>query len=146
MPRTQPLVEFSPSKQIDGTLERFNIDEHFHSNKCLLCGAFDADGENVSRTHKLAPFYPAIAGICGDCIIIPETSVASLLGRIQRNEMRLQGTHRVCASCCNTSLTDPVHCESLDCPWLYARKKAERKTEFLAGLRGLGEDLLAFTL
>jgi DNA polymerase zeta len=29
---------------------------------------------------------------------------------------------------------------NIDCPWLFDRKKAERRTEFLEGLQGIMED------
>jgi DNA polymerase zeta len=30
---------------------------------------------------------------------------------------------------------------NIDCPWLFNRKKAERKTEFLEGLGGIMDEL-----
>lgn len=36
---------------------------------------------------------------------------------------------------------EPIECLNTDCPWLYERKKAERKSEFLEGVCTLMEDL-----
>lgn len=57
--------------------------------------------------------------------------------RIQVNEARLVNAHRICASCAGCAQSEPIRCESLDCPWLYSRKKAEGKMELLAIVREL---------
>jgi DNA polymerase zeta len=40
-----------------------------------------------------------------------------------------------------TANAEPIECINIDCPWLFDRKKAERKAEFLEGLEGIMEDL-----
>jgi len=49
--------------------------------------------------------------------------------------------HRVCATCTGCELSDPIRCESIDCPWLYTRKRAENKTEGLEMIEDLLDDL-----
>jgi DNA polymerase zeta len=56
---------------------------------------------------------------------------------MQRIERRLQDTRAVCSSCAGLTETDPIECISLDCPWLFARKKVERKMDFAIHLREL---------
>jgi DNA polymerase zeta len=69
-------------------------------------------------------------GICGVCRADPQKTITALSSRIQRIEKRLQETHSVCASCTGSANAEAIECMSLDCPWLFARKKAEDKSEF----------------
>lgn len=46
-------------------------------------------------------------------------------------ESRLKSTHLVCVSCTGIAPGEPIECESIDCAWLYARKKAEATAEFM---------------
>jgi DNA polymerase zeta len=46
-------------------------------------------------------------------------------------EQRVLTAHQVCATCAGTAPGEPVECVSLDCPWLYARKKAEDRVEMV---------------
>ena len=55
--------------------------------------------------------------------------------------MRLMNAHRVCVACTGGEPSDPVRCESTDCPWLYSRKRAENKTEGLEMIEDLLDDL-----
>jgi DNA polymerase zeta len=65
----------------------------------------------------------------------------SLLEQIRKGEARLLDAQRVCASCTSTANAEPIECMNIDCPWLFNRKKAERKTEFLEGLGGIMDEL-----
>jgi len=59
------------------------------------------------------------------------------------NTNRLANSHLVCASCARTAPGEPVECDSLDCPWFFARKKADRQIEVMSIIertyRGVGE-------
>ncbi|KAG6911957.1 hypothetical protein DXG01_000205 [Tephrocybe rancida] len=61
--------------------------------------------------------------------------------RIQSNERRIKNAHQICATCCDSALTEPIHCESLDCAWMYARKRAHNKEDFLDIVKEIIEDL-----
>ena len=43
-------------------------------------------------------------------------------------------THAVCVSCTSSPQAEAIKCESLDCPWLYARHKAEEELGILEGV------------
>lgn len=70
-------------------------------------------------------------GLCKACRKHPQSTISSLLSRAHRTETRLKDVHSLCASCAATPLSDPVNCESLDCSWLFTRKKLENKAEML---------------
>lgn len=57
--------------------------------------------------------------------------------RIQANQKRLANAHRICGACTGSEPTEPIKCESLDCPWLFSRKRAENKGELLVALQEL---------
>ena len=42
-------VTLSPTKRIklDDDADRLNIDQHFHSSQCLICGDFSPSGEQL---------------------------------------------------------------------------------------------------
>ena len=63
-----------------------------------------------------------------------QITVADLLNRTRKLEKRLVGAYQICASCTATAPGEPIECESLDCPWLYERKKAEFKVETVSAL------------
>lgn len=115
-----PLA-MSPKKQRI-TANRLKIDEHFQSSQCLACGGLSSDG------------------ICESCRRTPRETIPTLLDQIRKGEARLLDAQRVCASCASTANAEPIECMNIDCPWLYDRKKAERRTEFLEGLQGIMED------
>ncbi|KAG1749999.1 uncharacterized protein EDB91DRAFT_1309620 [Suillus paluster] len=116
-----PLT-MSPKKQRI-TANRFKIDEHFQSSQCLACGGLSSDG------------------ICENCRRTPQETIPALLEQIRKGESRLLDAQRVCASCTSSANAEPFECINIDCPWLFDRKKAERKTEFLEGLGGIIDDL-----
>ncbi|KAJ6575123.1 hypothetical protein B0H19DRAFT_1127258 [Mycena capillaripes] len=110
----------SPSKFKPEELdENIYIDGHFYNSQCLSCGTVSEED------------------ICDDCYSNPESSMSGILSKIRRGEKRLLESHRICASCTQTAQTELVRCESLDCPWLYARTKAEDKLDFLVALKSL---------
>ncbi|KAJ3750399.1 hypothetical protein DFH05DRAFT_73135 [Lentinula detonsa] len=126
MPRAKQIEVASPSKRgrpqvIE--LDQHNINAHFDRSECLLCG-------NV-----------AFQGLCIQCRRQPQLTLAGLSNRIRSNEQRLIDTHKVCASCTGSTLDEAAQCESLDCSWLYARKRGETKIEFLEFLQDLVQGL-----
>ncbi|THV04942.1 hypothetical protein K435DRAFT_961659 [Dendrothele bispora CBS 962.96] len=126
MPKPHRQVEVSsPSKGLTEVviLDRPNIDGHFNSSQCIICGD------------------SAIQGLCDDCFSDRQETLTGLLNRVKHDENRLKDAHRVCATCTSTSLGEPIHCESLDCPWLFARKKSDKKIEFLEAIQELLQDL-----
>ncbi|KAH9835559.1 uncharacterized protein C8Q71DRAFT_709525 [Rhodofomes roseus] len=89
----------------------FKIDEHFLTSRCLVCKA------------------PAPGGLCDTCRAHPQETISGLLSRLHVAEAKLQNVQTICSSCCGIPAAEPVKCESLDCPWLYERKKIENKVE-----------------
>ncbi|KAG1783945.1 hypothetical protein EV702DRAFT_958561 [Suillus placidus] len=116
-----PLA-MSPKKQTI-TANRLKIDEHFQSSQCLACGGLSSDR------------------ICESCRRTPRETMPTLLDQIRKGEAQLLDAQRVCASCASTANTEPIECINIDCPWLFDRKKAEGRTEFLEGLQGIMDDL-----
>ncbi|KAJ3734863.1 hypothetical protein DFJ43DRAFT_1130593 [Lentinula guzmanii] len=126
MPRAKQIEVASPSKRgrpqvIE--LDQHNINAHFDRCECLLCG-------NV-----------AFQGLCTQCRRQPQLTLAGLSNRIRSNEKRLIDTHKVCASCTGSTLDEAAQCESIDCSWLYARKRGETRIEFLEFLQDLVQGL-----
>ena len=54
----------------------------------------------------------------------------------------MQNVHSVCMSCSAIPAAEPVRCESLDCPWLYERKKLENKAESMNAMQELVDELI----
>ncbi|KAI0348054.1 hypothetical protein BDW22DRAFT_1350202 [Trametopsis cervina] len=102
---------------------RAKIEEHFYGSRCLACNS------------------PASYSICDDCRLSPQETISSLLTRVHRTETRLTNAHLVCVSCSGAASAEPVACESLDCPWLYERKKLEQKAEQLDHICELVEEI-----
>ena len=69
--------------------------------------------------------------------------MATMSAKINRSETRLGNVQRLCASCSGVHASDAIACESLDCPWLYERKKVDNKTESLQLFRDIIDDLEA---
>lgn len=80
--------------------------------------------------------------MCACCWKQPQSTLAGILTRIGSNEQKLSNTLRVCGTCTGTNLEDAAQCQSLDCSWLFARKKAEARTEFLKILHELVQELV----
>lgn len=79
--------------------------------------------------------------LCEECCNASTETLANLNYRIRSREQRLKHAHEVCASCTNIALSDIIHCESLDCQWFYARRKAEIGMELVPLLADASEDL-----
>jgi len=110
-------------KNTGETPGRLDIDEHLHDSHCLICG------DETSQ------------GLCIGCHIGPQETVAKLSTQLKINEIHLSNTHRICRTCIGSKPGEPIDCESLDCPWLYSRKRAEAKREALASIGELLGDL-----
>lgn len=81
------------------------------------------------------------AVLCEVCRSDYATTISELLSRVHSTERKLNDVHLVCGSCCGTAPAEPVQCESLDCPWLYERKKLESKAEALTSVHDLIEEM-----
>ncbi|KAJ7181668.1 hypothetical protein C8R43DRAFT_869366 [Mycena crocata] len=111
----------SPSKfQLEELEESHNIDEHFFNFQCYSCGAASDE-----------------VGICDNCYLNPESAMSRILSKIRMGESRLLDINRICASCTQSAPAEPQKCDSLDCAYLYARTKAEKKLHSLEGLSNL---------
>ncbi|KAJ3575642.1 hypothetical protein NP233_g970 [Leucocoprinus birnbaumii] len=106
----------SPGRQWD-------IEEHLENSQCLACGE------------------PSFADLCDYCLLSPQSSVTVLGAKGGAFEHRLLTAHKVCASCAGITPGEPVECISLDCPWLYTRKKAEARTEAVETMEILVDEL-----
>ena len=80
--------------------------------------------------------------ICEVCFRNPQETIGNFLSKIHRTEKRLQNIQRICSSCSAIPQVEPVRCESLDCPWLYERKKVENKAEGLNLIHELLEEFI----
>ncbi|KAI0651854.1 hypothetical protein C8Q79DRAFT_935176 [Trametes meyenii] len=121
----QPDVTLSPRKNKKNTIvaNPFKIDDHFTSSHCLACGALT----------------PEV--LCEMCRSDHTVTISKLLSRVRDTEARLKDVHLLCASCCGTAPAEPVDCDSLDCPWLYERKKSESKAEALTTVHDLIDEM-----
>ena len=70
-------------------------------------------------------------------------TIARLAAKLSRTERRLAEAQLVCTSCAETPAAEPVRCESLDCPWMYERRKWEHRAEPLQLIRDVIDDLEA---
>lgn len=122
-------ITLSPRKEAMVS-SRFKINEHFLNSECLVCKAPTTRGRRRSRQIKGSKLTE-YTGLCKICRRRPQTTISGLLSRVHRTEGRLKKVHSLCASCSGIMLSEPVCCESLDCPWLYVRKKLDNKAENL---------------
>ncbi|KAF9568379.1 hypothetical protein CPC08DRAFT_402859 [Agrocybe pediades] len=128
MPKSSQIAELvSPKKPKPGTParspEKPNIDLHFLHVRCLSCGG------------------PSPSYVCYTCLISPQESITRLGFQIKKKEKRLKDSHLICSTCTGLSPADPILCESLDCPWFYARRKAEAEMEMVPLYVELSEEL-----
>lgn len=79
--------------------------------------------------------------LCPRCLWDPYKATLSLSNRVKKLERRLVDTHRVCSSCTGAAVSEQIECMSIDCPWLYSRKKAEDKADQVARLQELIKEL-----
>ncbi len=64
-----------------------------------------------------------------------------MLSRLHIAQSKLIDTHKICASCSNTPISEKILCDSIDCPVLYARVAAERDVDDLADVDELVQRL-----
>lgn len=81
------------------------------------------------------------ADLCEECILLSQSSTAILGAKTGKFERRTLTAHEVCVTCTGIAPSEPVECESLDCSWLYARKRAEHKLEVIDTIAILVEEL-----
>ncbi|KAG8701368.1 DNA polymerase zeta [Ceratobasidium sp. 395] len=103
----------------DDSDDRPNIDEHFKSMQCMVC-------------HQ-----PSDYDICEGCFEDREFSAKVLLDKVRMAERRARNAHMLCATCTSTPTAEPILCESLDCPWMYARVKSAQNLETIQGIQEL---------
>lgn len=150
MPRAQLADEpdsmlLTPRKKAKqaALVSRFKIDEHFLSARCLTCGApTDEESGAPSAASGARLLLTLHTALCDLCCMDPQGTMGKLLARVHRTEKRLQNVHRVCASCSSISAAEPVQCVSLDCPWLFERRKLENKAQSMNATQDLVDDLL----
>ncbi|RXK35490.1 hypothetical protein M231_07268 [Tremella mesenterica] len=111
MPRTKRAGKYDRSNG------KMRIDSHFRSSHCVVCG-----GESSTD-------------ICRSCRHTPSSTSHALLSREHLAQSALSDFHRICASCSSTPPGEVILCDSVDCPVLYAKVKAEREMEDLGGVR-----------
>ncbi|KAI0003668.1 hypothetical protein BJV74DRAFT_876040 [Russula compacta] len=102
---------------------RLRIEEHFRNSQCILCRSFSDEG------------------LCKRCCTTPAETISGLLSQVRITENRLQTVHNVCTMCTRSEPLEPVSCISLDCPWLFQRKKAEQQAEDIELLQELIQSL-----
>ncbi|KAG6851054.1 hypothetical protein H0H93_002946 [Arthromyces matolae] len=115
MPKPQylnPTSSPSKARTMDETDDRLNLEEHFCSSQCL---------------------------ICGDSAL--QETIAILRERVQASEKRIKNAHQICATCCNSAPNEPIYCESLDCSWMFSRKREQNKNGFLEIVKEVIDDL-----
>jgi len=76
-------------------------------------------------------------GLCECCCATPAETISGLLAQVRIAERRLQTAHSVCTACTRSEPLEPVRCVSLDCPWLFQRKKVEQQAEDMEMLQEL---------
>lgn len=106
------------------------------SRPLLVCIPLRPRIQPVTSTHLTIS-----VDVCEECIISPQSSMTVLGAKSGVFEQRVLSTHEVCATCAGTAPGEPVECVSLDCPWLYARKKAEDRVEVVETMDILMDEL-----
>ena len=79
--------------------------------------------------------------LCELCRSDYALTMSELLSRVRKTEAKLKDVHVVCGSCCSIPPAEAVQCESLDCPWMYERKKLESKAEAATTIQELIEEM-----
>lgn len=118
-----------------------NIGGHFISTQCLSCGEPALQSMEIGYTEINILLTSISIGICESCCLSTQDTIANLNFRIRAKEERVMNTHRVCASCTGSAPSEPIHCESTDCQWFYARRKAEAGLELVPLLTELSEEM-----
>lgn len=79
--------------------------------------------------------------MCHDCYTSRRSTLVDMLDKIAWDEKSLMDTHTLCSSCTRMPIGEPVECVSLDCSWLYTRKRAEERTDMIKMWADLLDDL-----
>ncbi|KAH7345127.1 hypothetical protein B0J17DRAFT_712735 [Rhizoctonia solani] len=113
MPKPSRLDSVAPGRnseepEVGG---RINIDDHFRRLECVVCK------------------QPNDTNVCDDCLDDPLLSGKTLLEKVRRVERRVKGAQLVCATCTESPASETIMCESMECPWMYARVKNAQKLE-----------------
>ena len=82
-------------------------------------------------------YFLYLSGLCERCFATPAETMSELLSQVRIAENRLETAHRVCTMCTRSEPSEPVKCVSLDCPWLFQRKKVEQQAEDIEVLQEL---------
>ncbi|KAF8640582.1 hypothetical protein AX17_000244 [Amanita inopinata Kibby_2008] len=127
MPKSSHLDPImSPKKSVTagpGSPSKVNIHQHFQNNQCVTCDSLALDDD-----------------LCIDCRSTPQSTAVKLGYQIHAGENHAYNSHLVCVSCTSSAPGEPIECDSLDCPWFFARKKAERQMEFLPVVEQLRQE------
>ena len=118
------------------------LNGHFPSTQCLSCGEPGSQCENIVSFFQQNVDVWTLA-LCEECCDASAETLANLNYRIRAREERLKSTHDICVSCTNVASSDFIHCESLDCQWFYARRKAQTGMELVPLLEETSEELAA---
>lgn len=65
-----------------------------------------------------------------------------MLTQLHANETRMRDVHLMCASCSSTPQSEPIQCESLDCPWLFERKRLENRIAAFDEITDILEEMI----
>ncbi|XP_071479193.1 DNA polymerase zeta catalytic subunit-like [Diadema antillarum] len=104
-------VNTAPTKaKSSGNTRKGTISQYFSSLNCAGC----------DRLTK--------SGLCESCKASPQTTVTSLMRRVQQWDRARVQINKVCSSCCGFRDTKQ-HCATMDCPVRFELVKAERKMD-----------------
>ena len=67
--------------------------------------------------------------------------MTKLATKLNSTEQKLKNVQSICADCSSVPLAEPISCESLDCPWLYERKKIQHRIDSLQLVTDIIDDL-----
>ncbi|KAF7320333.1 DNA polymerase [Mycena kentingensis (nom. inval.)] len=109
----------SPSKPRNGAVKGFVLDEHFYRTQCLACNSGSDED------------------LCEQCRFNLDVALTQVSSKFRLGEQRLLDLTRICSSCSNTPLGEPIECESLSCSVLYARKAAEAQLDALEDMQNV---------
>lgn len=96
----------------------------------------------VSTSNSL-PGYDVYHSLdlCESCDSKTEETMANLGSIVRNAEKRMADAQLVCASCTGGAPTEPIECVSLDCPWFYARHRADEDISLMPLYQELGSEL-----
>ena len=84
-------------------------------------------------SHPFSDAFPL--EICPACQSAPSRSIHTLLSRLHLSEAQMLDVQRVCASCTGSRPDEEIKCDSIECSWLYQRRRAENEVARLRGIR-----------